>query len=104
MKETIDWEAAMANAERSAKAAARSAERTVGGVAQVLEEQRRHSSALTEIRKGLQDVLDSQQVLRVPTPRPQSCPSQPRASRSPHGWLLLAVFVAGAVSGVFIAS
>lgn len=56
MKQTIDWEEMMVSTERSAKAAARQAERSIGGVAQAIETQRRHSSELTEIRKSLAEI------------------------------------------------
>ncbi len=105
MKETIDWEEMMASAERSAKTAARLTERSIGGVAQVIETQRRHSSELAEIKQSLAEI-----ALR-PQPRPSpvtTLASLPPPARWPPVWpslwTMAAVFAAGIASGAYFVS
>ena len=101
MKQSIDWEEMMVSAERSAKAAARHSERSIGGVAQVIETQRRHSSELAGIRKSLVEVA------MKPAPRPSPVTTLPQASRRPV-WpplsIFVVVFVAGIALGAYFAS
>ena len=100
MNEQIDWEDMMTKAERSATAASTNAERAVGGVAEMLAEQRRHSQALRQLRDGLAK-------LAAEADRPSPPPSPPRLIglplRAVVPWMGLAAAV-GAVFGAFIAS
>ena len=54
--EAMDWEAAMTVARRSAEKAATLGERTIGGVAEMLYRQSRHSSDLAAARKTLAQI------------------------------------------------
>lgn len=89
--EAMDWEAAMTTARRSAEKAATLGERTVGGVAEMLHGQRRHSSDLAAALRTLEQIdarLSSlieesratrsavvQLSRRPPAPRPRLWPS-----------------------------
>lgn len=54
--EAMDWEAAMTAARRSAEKVATLGERTVGGVAEMLHRQSRHSSDLAATTKMLEQI------------------------------------------------
>jgi hypothetical protein len=71
MNAQIDWEDMMTKAERSATAASMNAERAVGGVAEMLAEQRRHSRALRQMREDITK-LSSQ----IDRPSPPASPEQ----------------------------
>ena len=98
----IDWEQAMTDTEASARAAARLSERTVGGVAQVIETQDRHSRRLDEIAKTLRQMsAQTQEVAPSPLRPPEPVPQPHR----PWSWRALALaFVIGAACGAFFAS
>src|SRR5690625_2923988 len=51
--EAIDWAAAMTATQQSAEKAAALTERTIGGVAELLQQQSRHSSALSDATKRM---------------------------------------------------
>ena len=105
MKENIDWEDLMTKAERSATGAALNAERTVGGVARVLEIQRHHSQQLSVIKKSLEKLASRPSAHHSPlTPPTDNAQDE---AEIPFRFLVLGVVVVLAVGmgfGAFIAS
>lgn len=88
--EAMDWEAAMRAARQSAEKAATLGERTVGGVAEMLHHQSRHSSdlaaatkTLAQIDARLSSLIEESratrsalvQLSRAQPPRPRLLPS-----------------------------
>jgi hypothetical protein len=105
MNENIDWEDMMIKTERSATGAAKNAERTVGGVAKVLEEQRLHSLQLTTIEQALAK-LDHQQTCHRSQTSPPADSGQGEAETS-FRFLALAfvvVFAVGMGLGAYFVS
>lgn len=100
MNEPIDWEAAMKATEFAAKAAARQSERTVGGVAELLEAHRHLSSEIRAIRETT--AIDRS---NAELDQNRHTMEQSQAERSPPLWPFVAIaFVAGSVLGGFFVS
>ena len=99
----IDWEQAMTDTEANARTAARLSERTVGGVAKVIETQDRHSRRLDEIAKTVRQI--SARAEEAPPP-PRHHPRQPIPQpHRPLPWRALALaFAVGAACGASFAS
>lgn len=103
--DAIDWEAMMTTTQRDAGKAALHAERTLGGVAQVIETQRQHGSHLAKIAKAIEEVREAQRCpSSPPAPQPelQQSASHPSARVYLRGWT--AAFVLGAGFAAFFTS
>lgn len=107
MREPIDWEKEIQSTRLAARAAARSSERTVGGVAEVLsllrEQQTKNGalkSALTAIDTRLGNLETAQ---RNSEAQHSSPPSLHRQKKLPLLWLISGALV-GAASAAFFMS
>lgn len=106
--EAMDWEAAMKAARQSAEKAATLGERTVGGVAEMLHRQSRHSSGLAaatqmlaQIDARLSSLIEESRATRNALVQLSRRPQPPRPRLWPSLALsgALAALVASVVSG-----
>ena len=111
MNKPIDWEQSMLATESSTRKAARLSERTITGLAEVLLNQRRHSQAVSEMKRTIAEMREEVIALRSHRPGPTAIPNQIARlpakvqGRSRPFWRWLAcAFIVGLAFGASIVS